>query len=45
MNPVWSLGAMSRSTPLGYRTKDWRAYNEALKRRGSLTVWFGLSMT
>ena len=31
---------MSRPTPLTYKTKIWPAYNEALKRRGSLTIWF-----
>jgi hypothetical protein len=24
---------------------NWRAYNEALKRRGSLTIWFDPKMT
>ena len=37
MNSAWSLGAMSRLTP--------PAYNEALKRRGSLTIWFDPAMT
>jgi hypothetical protein len=23
-----------------YRIRNWREYNEALRRRGSLTVWF-----
>jgi hypothetical protein len=31
---------MSRPTPPTYRTRNWPAYNEALKRRGSLTIWF-----
>ena len=31
---------MSRPTPPTYKTRNWQAYNEALKRRGSLTVWF-----
>ena len=31
---------MSRPTPSTYKIKNWRAYNEALKRRGSLTIWF-----
>ncbi|AUQ68739.1 transposase, IS4 family (plasmid) [Phaeobacter inhibens] len=31
---------MSRPTPQTYRTKNWPAYNEALKRRGLLTIWF-----
>ena len=36
---------MSRPTPLTYRTRNWPAYNEALKRRGSLTIWFDPGMT
>ena len=28
-----------------YRTMNWPAYNEALKRRGSLTLWFDPTMT
>ena len=31
---------MSRPAPPVYKTRNWPAYNEALKRRGSLTVWF-----
>lgn len=31
---------MSRPTPPTYKTRNWPAYNEALKRRGSLTFWF-----
>ena len=31
---------MSRPTPPAYKTRNWPSYNEALKRRGSLTVWF-----
>ena len=36
---------MSRPTPPTYKTKNWPAYNEALKRRGSLTIWFDPEMT
>ncbi|MFM7445268.1 MAG: IS5 family transposase [Tabrizicola sp.] len=36
---------MSRPTPPAYKTRNWPAYNEALKRRGSLTVWFDPAMT
>ncbi len=39
MNPEWWLACMSRPAPT-YRTRNWPAYNEALKRRGSLTIWF-----
>ncbi len=36
---------MSRPTPPTYKTKNWPACNEALKRRGSLTIWFDPEMT
>ncbi|MEM9111911.1 MAG: IS5 family transposase [Planctomycetota bacterium] len=36
---------MSSWTPTKYKTTNWSAYNEALKRRGSLTVWFDPDMT
>ena len=36
---------MSRPIPPTYKTNNWRAYNEALKRRGSLTIWFDPEMT
>jgi hypothetical protein len=36
---------MSRPIPPTYKIKNWRAYNEALKRRGSLTIWFDPEMT
>jgi hypothetical protein len=36
---------MSRPTPLTYKTRNWPAYNEGLKRRGSLTIWFDQEMT
>ena len=35
---------MIRPTPRTYKTKNWPAYNEALKRRGSLAVWFDPKM-
>lgn len=31
---------MSNPTPPIYRTRNWPACNEALKRRSSLTIWF-----
>ena len=31
---------MSKPTPPTYRTTNWRAYNAALKQRGSLQIWF-----
>ena len=30
--------------PPAYKTRNWPAYNEALKRRGSLTIWFDPAM-
>ena len=36
---------MSRPTRPTYKTRNWPAYNEALKRRGSLTIWFDPAMT
>ena len=37
---------MSRPTPPPtYKTRNWPAYNEALKHRGSLTIWFDPDMT
>jgi hypothetical protein len=36
---------MSRPTPPVYKTRNWPSYNEALKRRGSLTIWFDPDMT
>jgi len=31
---------MPTSAPTRYRTRNWSAYNAALRERGSLTVWF-----
>ena len=36
---------MSKPTSPAYKTRNWPAYNEALKRRGSLTIWFDPVMT
>jgi hypothetical protein len=36
---------MSRPTPPTYKTRNWPSYNKALKRRGSLTIWFDPAMT
>ncbi len=35
---------MSRPTLPAYKTRNWPFYNEALKRRGSLTIWFDSAM-
>ena len=31
---------MRKPTSPTYKTTNWAAYNEALRRRGSLTIWF-----
>lgn len=36
---------MSSWAPTKYKTTNWSAYNEALKRRGSLSIWFDPDMT
>ena len=36
---------MSSPTLPAYKTRKWASYNEALKRRGSLTIWFDPAMT
>jgi hypothetical protein len=36
---------MSRPTPPTYKSRNWPAHNEALKRRGSPTIWFDPAMT
>lgn len=30
---------MIKPDPICYRTANWRTYNDALKRRGSLLIW------
>jgi hypothetical protein len=35
---------MSSWAPTKYKTTNWSAYNEALRRRGSLTIWFDPDM-
>jgi hypothetical protein len=36
---------MSSPTPPTCKTRNWPTYNKALKRRGSLTIWFDPAMT
>ena len=36
---------MNRPNTPTYKTQNWPTYNEALKRRGSLTIWFDTEMT
>ena len=36
---------MSKPTAPAYKTRNWPAYNEALYRGGSLTIWFDPAMT
>ncbi|WP_241649219.1 transposase, partial [Paenirhodobacter populi] len=35
---------MEGPAPVRYRTTNWRIYNEALKRRGSLLIWLDRDM-
>ena len=35
---------MSSWSPTKYQTKNWPSYNAALKRRGSLSIWFDPEM-
>ena len=44
MIPVWQLRGISRPTPFACNTRNWPACNAALKRRGSLTIWFDPAM-
>jgi hypothetical protein len=36
---------MSRATPPTCRTRNWPAHSEALRRRGSRTIWFDPEVT
>ncbi|MBB5020549.1 hypothetical protein HNQ59_003870 [Chitinivorax tropicus] len=36
---------MTKPAPKRYRTINWKAYNQALIQRGSLTVWLDTSMS
>ena len=36
---------MTRPDPTRYRTTNWKSYNAALKRRGSLLIWLDKDMT
>jgi hypothetical protein len=35
---------MSRPAPPTYKTRNWPAYNETLRQRGSLTIWLDAAM-
>ena len=35
---------MTRPDPLRYRTTNWKSYNDALRRRGSLLIWLDSDM-
>ncbi|EEX14897.1 transposase IS4 family protein [Citreicella sp. SE45] len=35
---------MSKPEPARYRTTNWKSYNDALERRGSLLVWLDRDM-
>ncbi|WP_255521399.1 IS5 family transposase [Chromobacterium sp. ASV23] len=36
---------MTKPAPKRYRTTNWKAYNQALIQRGSLSVWFDTTMS
>lgn len=35
---------MSKPEPARYRTTNWKSYNDALRRRGSLLIWLDKDM-
>jgi hypothetical protein len=35
---------MNKSNTPSFKTQNWPAYNKALKRRGSRTIWFDPGM-
>jgi len=35
---------MSSWAPTKYKTKNWSSYNDSLKQRGSLSIWFDPKM-
>ena len=37
--------ADEQTAPPAHKTRNWPAYNETLKRRGSLTIWLDPAMT
>lgn len=45
LNESSVIAGRHEQTILSYKTRNWPAYNEALKRRGSLTIWFDPAMT
>ena len=38
-------GRHEQTDPQTYKPRNWPAYNMALKRRGSLSIWFDPAMT
>ena len=36
---------MSKPKPARYRTTNWSAYNDALRKRGSLLIWLDKEMS
>jgi hypothetical protein len=42
-SPAAQQGGMSKPAPARYRNLNWSSYNAALRKRGSLTVWFNPS--
>ena len=45
MNPVCYPEGTSKPAPSTYKITNWHSYNETLKRRGSLTIWFDPEMS
>ena len=44
VTPVWWLDCMNRPNTPACKTQTWPAYNKALRRRGSLAIWFDPDM-
>ena len=44
MTEMFRTDYISRPTPPTCKTRNWPRYNEALKRRGSLAIWFDPGM-
>ena len=44
-NPVSYQKVMSNWSPTKYKNTNWSSYNDSLKRRGSLSIWFDPEMT
>jgi hypothetical protein len=45
MNLAWQLELMNSWTSTMYKPRNWSDYNQALKQRGSFSVWFNAEMS